>query len=128
MSYCAEKIPISLWALYRLYRVEIVATYNILEVEGNNITWFTNTGAEDIPDDANHIFVHFTTILKRAFRSHLNTVEVIFCHEDVEKIEEEDCPSLERVIMPGVRVVKNHAFTCCEALTHVECVKLAGNN
>ncbi len=97
-----------------------------MEVDGNNITWFTYTGEEDIPDDATHIFIRVRVVPEAAFSGHPSIVEVI-CHEDVEKIEEDafvDCSRLRRVIMPGVLFVENGAFTYCEALMHVECDKL----
>ena len=67
-----------------------------------------------------------TFVRANAFYQHRNIVEVI-CHDKVEKIEQrafENCPSLRRVIMPGVKVVEESAFWKCEALTDVECGKL----
>ena len=89
---------------------------------------FTYTGADDerIPDEATHIFVQARVIRRNAFRNHRKIVEII-CHDDVEKIEAYaffDCPSLRRVIMPGVKIVERSAFLDCEALEDVECDKL----
>ncbi len=94
----------------------------------NIIVRFTYTGEEGevVPRDATHVFVDVTTIPARAFDRHRNIVEVI-CHDRVEKIEASaffSCPSLKRVIMPGVTVVGVRAFNNCEALTDVECGKL----
>ncbi len=98
-----------------------------MEVEGdNNITWFTFTGEEEIPDDATHVFVHVRVVSAATFSHHPNIVEVV-CHEDVEEIEVyafECCPSLTRAIMPGVLIVEDGAFSNCEALMYVECGKL----
>ena len=95
---------------------------------GGDIVRFTYTGAdgEVIPWNATHIFVKAKVIREEAFRNHRNIVEVI-CHEDVEKIENhafQDCPSLRRVVMRGVKIVERFAFYWCEALEDVECDKL----
>ena len=95
---------------------------------GGNIVWFTYTGAdgEVIDEEATHIFVNARVIPAEAFCRHRNIVEVI-CQEGVEKIEEDaflGCPSLRRVIMPGVIVVEGGVFEDCEALEDVECDKL----
>ena len=97
-------------------------------VGGNNIVWFTYTGAvgEVIPLEATHINVLARVIPGFAFRGHPNVIEV-FCHDVVEKIERNAffrCPSLRRVIMPGVKVAWWQAFAECPALTDVECGKL----
>ncbi len=97
-------------------------------VGGNNITWFTYTGAdgEEIPDDATHVFVDAKIIPECAFDRHHNIVEVI-CRDRVEKIEEfafVNCFSLRRLIMRGVKVAERGAFKRCGALTDVECGKL----
>ena len=101
-----------------------------MAAEGGNIVWFTYTGAdgEVIPDEATHIIVDegCTVVRARAFRRHRNIVEVI-CSDDVEKIELDAffcCPSLRRVIMPGVKIAEQNAFCGCEALEDVECDKL----
>ena len=62
----------------------------------------------------------------RAFYWHENVVEVI-CHRNVKRIEEyafANCPSLRRVVMPGVKVVERWAFEECSCLKDVECSKL----
>ncbi len=84
---------------------------------------------EDIPLHATHIFVHESVrvIRAEAFIRHPNIVEVI-CHDKVERIEQwafDSCPRLRRVIMPGVRNVREGAFFECDTLTDVECGKLA---
>ena len=94
---------------------------------GGNIVWFTYTGQEEIPDEATHIFIDVRVVPRRAFYEHPNIIEVI-CHESVEKIEEEAfrlCPSLRRVIMPGVKILEERAFNECTALEDIlECGKL----
>ena len=97
---------------------------------GGNIVRFIYTGAEGeiIPREATHITVaaDCTFVRARAFMSHPNIVEVI-CHDRVEKIERAafcGCPSLRRVIMPGVKEVEMLAFFHCPILTDVECGKL----
>ena len=95
------------------------------EVE-NNIVWFTYTGQEEIPNEATHIIVDIRIVPRMAFRGNRNIVEVI-CLDKVERIEVEaffNCPSLRRVIMPGVKIVEEDSFQYCEALTDVECGKL----
>ena len=97
----------------------------------DNIIRFTYTGVEIIPREATHIFVDAAFIPARAFLRHPNIVEVI-CHDGVETIEVEAfycCPSLRRVIMPGVKIIDGEAlsgsaFYGCEALADVECGKL----
>jgi hypothetical protein len=106
-----------------------ISIFIMADEGGNNdIVRFTYTGQEEIPLEATHIFVgeDVTFVRAHAFYQHPNIVEVI-CHEKVIKIEEEafwDCPSLKRVIMPGVKIVEQHAFCGCEALEDVECGKL----
>ena len=90
---------------------------------------FTYTCAvgEVIPREATHVTVINTKVVPvDAFRGHPNIVEIV-CHEDVEKVEKsafQSCPSLRRVVMPGVTVVEGGAFIWSKALTHVECGKL----
>jgi hypothetical protein len=96
-----------------------------MAAEGDNIIWFTYTGADGewIDGEATHILVQARVIREGAFYEHHNIEEVI-CHEDVEKIEEGafyNCYSLRRVIMPGVKFVEEWAFNGCEALEYVEC-------
>ena len=95
---------------------------------GNIIVRYVYRGevGERIPREATHVFVDAAFIPAQAFASHPNIIEII-CHMDVEKIEEcafNYCPSLRRVIMPGVKIVEEEAFNECIALTHVECRKL----
>eukprot|EP00985_Skeletonema_marinoi_P008321 scaffold3749_cov98-Skeletonema_marinoi.AAC.1 len=55
------------------------------------------------------------------------TIEEVKCHDRVKTVEEyafRNCPSLRRVIMPGVEVVERYAFRNCKALAYVECDKL----
>ena len=94
---------------------------------GYNIVRFTYTGAEGerIPDEATHITVGNSCTFVRAnsFSGHRNIVELV-CHLYVKTIERHafnNCPSLRRVIMPGVKIVETGAFFCCTALTDVEC-------
>eukprot|EP00984_Skeletonema_dohrnii_P029707 scaffold20552_cov161-Skeletonema_dohrnii-CCMP3373.AAC.10 len=91
--------------------------------------YYKYTGEDgEVPWDATHVIVDksITVIPARAFDEHPNIVEVIL-HDKVERIERAAfnlCPSLRRVIMPGVKVVERHSFYNCEALTNVECGKL----
>ena len=99
-----------------------------MAAEGDNIVWFTYTGADDevIDAEATHINVQARVVRARAFLNHRNIVEVI-CHEDVEKIEQYAfaiCPSLRRVIMPGVKIVERNVFAFCGALEDVDCDNL----
>ena len=96
----------------------------------NNFMRYVYRGEEGeiIPREATHVTVHedCTIVRVHAFFRHPNIVEII-CHENVKKIVEEafmECPSLRRVIMPGVEVVERGAFMECEALVDIECGKL----
>ena len=89
---------------------------------------FTGRAGERIPDHVTHVLIAkaLKFVRAHAFMRHPNIQEVI-CHDGVEKIEEfafELCPSLRRVIMPGVKEVEQGAFTNCYALTYIECGKL----
>jgi hypothetical protein len=100
-----------------------------MAAEGDHIRRvnYNYTGADDeVPDDATHVTVSVTVIPENAFQGHPNIVEVI-CDVNVKGVEGaafDCCPCLRRVIMPGVEVVEENAFTGCEALTDVECGKL----
>ena len=97
------------------------------EADSNNIIRFTYTGEENIPREATHIFVDAAFVPDQAFNRHPNIVELI-CHDKVKKIKMgafRCCPSLRRVIMPGVKEVEGWgAFEDCRALEDVECGKL----
>eukprot|EP00984_Skeletonema_dohrnii_P035521 scaffold35399_cov400-Skeletonema_dohrnii-CCMP3373.AAC.1 len=89
---------------------------------------FNYTGANGgfIPRDATHVIISVRVIPEEAFFNHLHIVEVIF-DENVKKVGGgafQYCPSLRRVIMPGVEVVEDSVFYECDALTDVECGKL----
>eukprot|EP00984_Skeletonema_dohrnii_P000695 scaffold211_cov83-Skeletonema_dohrnii-CCMP3373.AAC.1 len=102
-----------------------------MAAEGDHIrrVHYNYTGADDeVPDDATHVTIAASVrvIPEEAFRDHRNIVEVIF-DVNVKKVEEYAfnwCPSLRRVIMPGVEIVEYRAFDWCRALTDVECGKL----
>eukprot|EP00984_Skeletonema_dohrnii_P000701 scaffold211_cov83-Skeletonema_dohrnii-CCMP3373.AAC.7 len=99
-----------------------------MAAEGDNVTWYNYTGDRRVPDDVTHVTIDasVTVIPEDAFRRHPNIVEVI-CHDKVERVEARafiSCPSLRRVIMPGVEVVEGYAFDGCKALAIVECGKL----
>eukprot|EP00984_Skeletonema_dohrnii_P005524 scaffold1947_cov116-Skeletonema_dohrnii-CCMP3373.AAC.5 len=100
-----------------------------MAAEGDNIMRFNYTDEDRrVPHYATHVTVDasVTVIPENAFDGNRNIVEVI-CDLNVKKVERwtfEDCPSLRRVIMPGVEVVEPEAFIECEALTDVECGKL----
>jgi len=101
------------------------------EVGDNNFMRYIYRGEEGeiIPRGATHnitVREDVTVIRARAFYEHPNIVEVI-CHENVEKIEENafyNCPRLRRVIIPGVKIVKQGTFYGCEALMELVCGKL----
>ncbi|KAK1737795.1 hypothetical protein QTG54_011567 [Skeletonema marinoi] len=101
-----------------------------MAAEGDNVTWYNYTGADGqvIPHDATHIIVakFVSVILPDVFHGNRNIVEVI-CDENVKKVEEcafTACPSLRRVIMPGVEIVEENSFLGCEVLADVEFGKL----
>ena len=90
-------------------------------------SWFTYTGIEVIPHGVTHVFVdEVEAVPNRAFYRHRTIVEVIFAArvKNVGKWAFDRCPSLRRVIMPGVKVVGWYAFNKCPALTDVVCGKL----
>ena len=100
------------------------------EGDNNNFMRYVYRGedGERIPDGTTHIIVgkDVTFVRTRAFYEHDDIIEVI-CHGRVEKIEAwafNDCPSMRRVTMPGVKEVEEEAFSECRALTDVECGKL----
>ncbi|KAK1737799.1 leucine-rich repeat domain-containing protein [Skeletonema marinoi] len=98
----------------------------VIAAEGENMRWYNYTGDRRVPDDATHVTVSVTVISAWAFSGNHNIVEVV-CDVNVEKIETwafNNCPSLRRVIMPGVEVIERGAFDGCESLTDVECGKL----
>ena len=83
---------------------------------------------EIIPREATHITVgeDCTVIRTSAFQEHPNIVEII-CHDKVEKIERSaffGCPNLRRIIMPGVKIAEDSAFSLCESLSDIDCGKL----
>ena len=87
-----------------------------------------------VPRDATHVSIHptITIIPSWLFSEHPNIVE-LRCHEGVKKIEEwafHQCPSLQRVIMPGVEVIETSAFCFCILLRYIECkrLKIVGRN
>eukprot|EP00984_Skeletonema_dohrnii_P013221 scaffold5460_cov153-Skeletonema_dohrnii-CCMP3373.AAC.8 len=90
---------------------------------------FNYTGEDDpVPHDATHITVDQSVrvIPEEALSDNPNIEEVV-CDVNVKRVERGAfswCPSLRRVIMPGVEVVKKYAFNECKALTYVECGKL----
>ena len=103
-----------------------------MAAEGNNNNFmryvYRGEDGEHIPNEATHITVGdgVTFVRAEAFARHRNVIEVI-CHKRVKKIEEgafANCPSLRRVIMPGVLVVEEGAFYNCIALEDAECGKL----
>ncbi len=100
------------------------------EGDNNNFVTYIYRGEveEFIPRHVTHITVRedVTVVLLWAFSEHPNIVEVI-CHDKVDEIEDyafHQCPSLRRLIMPGVTIVGRGACYECAALTDVECAKL----
>ena len=89
---------------------------------------FTGRDGEVIPQHITH--VRMAKALKfvraRAIYNHPN-IQVVECHDGVEKIEEWAfywCPRLRRVIIPGVKEIGHRAFWYCTALNYIECGKL----
>ncbi len=63
---------------------------------------------------------------EEAFRNNLNLLSVV-CHDGLLKVGEwafYNCSSLQRVKMPGVKIIEEYAFSYCKSLTHVELEKL----
>jgi hypothetical protein len=61
-----------------------------------------------------------------AFCDNPNLKSVV-CHEGLLRVEKyafEQCSSLQRVKMPGVKIIEEGAFSCCRSLTNVEFDKL----
>ena len=100
-----------------------------MAAEGDHIRRYNYTGEDRrVPDDVTHVTVDqsVTVIPEDAFSYNDNIVEVV-CDLNVKKVERRAfdwCPSLRRLIMPGVEVIDEAAFSFCEALTDVECGKL----
>eukprot|EP00984_Skeletonema_dohrnii_P006907 scaffold2462_cov120-Skeletonema_dohrnii-CCMP3373.AAC.12 len=93
--------------------------------------YYTYTGMDDeiIPHDVTRVRIHESLIAipRHAFEDNNRNITEVICDVGVETIEGEalyECESLRRLIMPGVRVVKDQAFEECEALTDVACGKL----
>ena len=89
--------------------------------------YYVFTG-ERVPNHVTHVLIAkaLNFVRARSFEEHPNIQEVI-CHDGVEKIEAKafnKCPSLRRVIMPGVKIIEQMAFNTCRALTYIECGKL----
>ena len=90
--------------------------------------YFIFTGQRVVPPNVTRVRIDesISVIPARAFYCHPNIKE-LDCHIGVKKVEQFAfymCPSLRRVIMPGVEVVERAAFNICEALTDVQCGKL----
>ena len=89
---------------------------------------FTGRDGEEVPDHVTHVLIAKARkfVPARALWCHPNIQEVI-CHDGVLKVEEEAfkcCPSLRRVIMPGVKEVEQYAFSYCKALVYIQCGKM----
>jgi len=86
-------------------------------------------GHDVVPRNVTRVRVHesIRVIPEGAFYKYPNLVE-FECHNGVDRIEKDAfyrCPSLKRVIIPGVTVVDRAAFLGCESLTDVvDCDKL----
>jgi hypothetical protein len=81
-------------------------------------------GDQEVPEDVTHIRVHKSVkiITARAFYCCIYLVSIEM-HHGVEIIEEEafqDCSSLKRINLAGVRVIEVAAFQYCTALENVE--------
>eukprot|EP00986_Skeletonema_menzelii_P014677 scaffold9978_cov117-Skeletonema_menzelii.AAC.4 len=89
---------------------------------------FSGREGEVIPRHVTHVRIDksLKVVPACAFLEHPN-IEEVECHDGVEKIEGCAffyCPSLRRVIMPGVTIIERSAFFSCRALNEVECGKL----
>ena len=65
-------------------------------------------------------------IANDAFRDNPN-LKTVVCHDGLLKVGESafhNCNSLQRVKMPGVKIIEGYAFYGCEDMTHVEFDKL----
>ncbi|KAK1733796.1 hypothetical protein QTG54_015493, partial [Skeletonema marinoi] len=76
--------------------------------------WYIYTGREVVPRHVTRVRIHesVTVIPAQAFYENFD-IEEVKCHDRVETVEEmafDSCPSLRRVIMPGVEVVERWAF------------------
>ena len=85
-------------------------------------------GGERVPWHVTHVLIDkaLNYVPAQAFEG-LPNIEEVICHDGVEKVEPwafYKCPSLRRVIMPGVKVIERNVFDECEALTYIECGKL----
>eukprot|EP00986_Skeletonema_menzelii_P014680 scaffold9978_cov117-Skeletonema_menzelii.AAC.7 len=89
---------------------------------------FTGMVGDVIPRHVTHVRIDksLKVVPARAFYEHPN-IEEVECHDGIERIEAEAfyyCPSLRRVIMPGVKVIEQYASYKCLALTSIDCGKL----
>eukprot|EP00984_Skeletonema_dohrnii_P018255 scaffold8492_cov67-Skeletonema_dohrnii-CCMP3373.AAC.1 len=110
----------------------LLASFMMMATDG----WCIYYGREGevIPPGVTRVRIHesLTVIPARAFYRNPN-IRVVECHVDVKTVEAWTfrwCPSLRRVIMPGVEVVEERAFAECHALAIVECgkLKIIGNS
>ncbi|KAK1733346.1 hypothetical protein QTG54_015905 [Skeletonema marinoi] len=92
--------------------------------------WHTYYGrdGEIIPPGVTRVRIDesLTVIPAAAFRAN-RKIEEVKCHDRVKTVGGSafvNCPSLRRVIMPGVEVIEQYAFCDCKALMYVECDKL----
>ena len=89
--------------------------------------YYVFTG-QRVPDHITHVRIGLALnfVAARAFKENPYIEEVI-CHDGVRKIEQFAffvCPSLRRVIIPGVKEVEMCAFNACKAPNYIECDKL----
>ena len=89
---------------------------------------FTGRDGERVPWHVTHVLIAkaLKFVPARAFMRHPNIQEVI-CHDGLVKIGKYafyKCPSLRRIVMPGVKDIEASAFYHCESLTCMECGKL----
>jgi hypothetical protein len=90
--------------------------------------YYVFTGGERVPWHVTHVLIDkaLNYVPAQAFEG-LPNIEEVICHDGVEKVEPwafYKCPSLRRVIMPGVKAIERNVFDECEALTYIECGKL----
>eukprot|EP00984_Skeletonema_dohrnii_P005391 scaffold1897_cov74-Skeletonema_dohrnii-CCMP3373.AAC.3 len=102
----------------------LLASFMMMAADG----YYIYNGREVVPRHVTRVRIHesLTVIPAAAFRRNRNIKEVE-CHDRVKTVEEYafwNCPSLRRVIMPGVEEVEGYAFMNSKALTDVDCDKL----
>ena len=91
------------------------------EIINDTLYIYTGGQPENIPRNR-EIFVivdNSVTVIRRMLFAYHSNIIGVFCHENVQNIEERAfhcCTSIKRLIIPGVKVVGWSAFSGCHAL------------